>query len=477
MKTIFAKYNSERLPKYQIVTKIVEDNDKKRYALKEPLCEEAKEHIESVYKNYKLLKSTYDINLVKPTIVQNGILFEMAEGRSLENILLDSLAQNDETSFQRYINKFLDFVDAMVSKRNVVFEPTEEFKEVFGKWEIDETQDIIKLANIDLIFGNIFIGDADKFTLIDYEWIFDFEIPKSYVIWRSLAIFSTYHSINIDKYIEQTILNNHDRFMKLDNNFSNSVHGMNRKYFLTPEINKIVHFSNFENKKINIDLEFFIQLFIEDGNGISEETSIRFPVLENNEIQKFEFDLSAKKNIKSLRLDPLNDSCVVEIERISLILVDNSEIDLIANISSNVCSHHGKNYFFESFDPQIHFTNIDSEIFTKAIKFLVELKYSHISKDSVHVCVNQILNDKNYFIKQKDQKIESLNEELNQKEQDIENLNEQLNQKEQDIENLNNKVFSFENELISLYTSKSYKVTRPFRSLVRILKKIRNKYV
>ena len=111
MKTIFAKYNSERLPKYQIVTKIVEDNDKKRYALKEPLCEEAKEHIESVYKNYKLLRSTYDINLVKPTIVENGILFEMAEGRSLENILLDSIAQNDETSFQRYINKFLDFVN------------------------------------------------------------------------------------------------------------------------------------------------------------------------------------------------------------------------------------------------------------------------------------------------------------------------------------------------------------------------------
>ena len=81
MRTIFAKYNSERLPKYQIVTKIVEDNDKKRYALKEPLCEEAKEHMENIYKNYELLRSTYDINLVKPTIVENGILFEMEEGR------------------------------------------------------------------------------------------------------------------------------------------------------------------------------------------------------------------------------------------------------------------------------------------------------------------------------------------------------------------------------------------------------------
>ena len=48
MKTIFAKYNRERLPKYQIVTKIVLDNDGQRYAIKEALCDEAKAHIEDI---------------------------------------------------------------------------------------------------------------------------------------------------------------------------------------------------------------------------------------------------------------------------------------------------------------------------------------------------------------------------------------------------------------------------------------------
>jgi len=35
MKTIFAKYNSERLPQFQIVTKLVKDDNEKHYAIKQ----------------------------------------------------------------------------------------------------------------------------------------------------------------------------------------------------------------------------------------------------------------------------------------------------------------------------------------------------------------------------------------------------------------------------------------------------------
>ena len=190
MKTIFAKYNRERLPKYQIVTKIVVDEDGTKYALKEALCDEAKEHIENIYTNHELLKSSYDINLVKPTKLEKGLLFEMAEGKSLENILLVALDENDDQKFKKYIDKFLSFVDQMVSKRNVEFIPSKEFETIFGKWELDGNQDIIKVANVDLIFGNIFVNEKDEFSLIDYEWVFDFEIPKSYVVWRTINLFN-----------------------------------------------------------------------------------------------------------------------------------------------------------------------------------------------------------------------------------------------------------------------------------------------
>jgi hypothetical protein len=470
MKTIFAKYNSERLPKYQIVTKIVLDDDGQKYAIKEALCDEAKEHIEDIYNNYELLKNSHNLNLVKPTKIENGVMFEMAKGISLENILLEAAAQNDKERFSKYIDKFLYLIDGMVTKRNTIFEPSEEFITIFGQWESNEPQDIIEPANIDLIFGNIFVDENDKFTLIDYEWVFDFEIPKSYIAWRSLAIFSAYHSIDLSKYIDSFDYIQNDRFLKHDDMFSTFVHGEYKKYFLAPKVEKSVDFINLDKRETVINQEYFIQLFIEDENGLSEENSIKFPVPQSIELQRFEFDLKDFGNIKNLRLDPLNDSCVVNISQIYIVLEDDLQIDLKANIQANVCSHHGDTYFFEFFDPSIYFKDIDFESLSIK-KFVLELVYNHIAKDAVHVCANQIAMDKNYIIENqnqeleaKEQQIQNQNQELEAKEQQIQNQNQELEAKEQTIKNLND-------ELIIIYMSKSWKITRPLRSLIRKLKK------
>ncbi|MBD3795974.1 MAG: hypothetical protein IE881_08635, partial [Epsilonproteobacteria bacterium] len=72
-----------------------------------------------------------------------------------------------------------------------------------------------------------------------------------------------------------------------------------------------------------------------------------------------------------------------------------------------------------------------------SVRLVFEARYAHISKDAVHVCANQIANDRDY-------RVGVLN---------------------QEIENL-------KNELVSLYTSKSWKMTRPLRSLARSLRRI-----
>ncbi len=73
-----------------------------------------------------------------------------------------------------------------------------------------------------------------------------------------------------------------------------------------------------------------------------------------------------------------------------------------------------------------------------------------MSKNAVHVCLNQIKTDKNYEIS------------LLQKENS--NLQESLISSE-------NKVSNLESELIEIYTSKSWKITKPLRNIVRNLKK------
>ena len=448
MKTIFAKYNSERLPKYQIVTKIAVDENGEKYASKEALCNEAKEHIEDIYRNYELLKSTYNINFVKPKRIENGVQFEMAEGKSLESILLDAINKNDKDMFKKYIDNFLNFIDSMVFKWNVPFDPSFEFETIFGKWEITENQDIIKIANIDLIFGNLFINTKDEFTLIDYEWVFDFEIPKSYLIWRSLTIFSEYHSIDLSKFNSHIDDLENKQFLKYDEMFSDFVHGKYKKYFLAPKVAKDVNFINLERKKEN----YFIQLFIEDDNGLSEENSIKYPVMLNNKIQKFEFDLKDKNNIKSLRLDPLNDFSIVKINQIYFNNIASQDFT-----NSNAIFNEDNVYFFNTDDSQIY---INLPFNVSINTFSIEIQYLKIGKDSV----NDISNAFHKILESKEQIIQNLNNKIENNNIIIQNQNKELESKEQIIQSL-------EDELIAMYKSKSWNSTRILRNFIRMLKK------
>ncbi|DAB29398.1 MAG TPA: hypothetical protein CFH84_09750 [Sulfurimonas sp. UBA12504] len=222
----------------------------------------------------------------------------------------------------------------------------------------------------------------------------------------------------------------------------------------------------------------FSQLFIDQGNGISEESSIRLPVAGNDEVQTFTFDISKYENITNLRLDPLNESCVLEIERLVLVKVDESEVDLTPKISANVCSHHGKSYFFEFFDPQIYFEGLSSEELSGAKSLEMVVRYAHVAKDAVHVCANQIANDKDHKInlllqeiESKNQEIESKNQEIESKNQEIESKNQEIESKNQEIESKNQAHLLLEDELVRLYSSRSWKITRPMRRLARFLRK------
>lgn len=186
-------------------------------------------------------------------------------------------------------------------------------------------------------------------------------------------------------------------------------------------------FDYIRNKK-----DYFIQMYISEDFILSESNSVKYLVSENNQIQKFEFDLRKHKNITSLRLDPLNDSCIIEIERIYLISENFDEVNLLPYVLSNNILYFENKYFFEDSDPQISFIDLDINLLDPAEKLCIELKYNYISKDALHQCVKQIMTNKNI--------IESKNLRL-------------------------------ENELAGVYNSKSWKITRPLRYVIKKLKK------
>jgi O-antigen biosynthesis protein len=248
--------------------------------------------------------------------------------------------------------------------------------------------------------------------------------------------------------------NNYDEIPELFGTYlANLAWGEVYQYIYEFKKYKVEKISDF-NENYKISGNDFLQLFIENGNGFIEEDSIKFPILKNNGIQKFEFDLRNKNNITSLRLDPLNDSCVIKIENLYLLQKDGTKLELMDSLFTNSCSSFCGNYFFENIDPQIYFENLDLKILSLIEKLCVELKYTHISKDALHVCVKQITSDKNH--------IEDKNLQLEDKNLQLEDKNLQLQ----------NSLYSLENELIDIYTSISWKITRPLRN---IIKKIKNK--
>jgi hypothetical protein len=120
---------------------------------------------------------------------------------------------------------------------------------------------------------------------------------------------------------------------------------------------------------------YFIQMFIEDENGLSEENSIKYSVKQNNEIQKFEFDLKDKNNIKLLRLDPLNDYCVIKINEIRF-----NNIVYEDFINTNAIYKEDNLYYFNTDDSQIYI-NLPSHITIDT--FFIEVQYLKMAKDSI----------------------------------------------------------------------------------------------
>lgn len=401
MKIIYAKYNRERLPKYQIVTKIVVDKNKSKFAIKEPLNDDAKQHIDNILKNFNLLNSNYKLNLAKPIIIDSGLKFEIIDGNSLEKILLDSLYKNDILTFEKYLNRYLDLIDNMVYEKNIYFKPTRQFIDIFGEWKINEPQDIIKIANIDMIFGNIFVNHKDEFVLIDYEWVFSFEIPKSYIVWRALKYLSIYHNININKYLNSNLYD--DFYLELDNNFSNYVFG----YQNIHNIYKDVVFFNSKELKITKNSNSFIELFL-DSKKLDKKSSYTSLVLQNNNLQKYTFNFKNYDEKNYLLIKLFNNSCIVELKNIFLEKYDGYKINLINHISSNAITHTNNIYYFDIENPQIYFKDISQDILRNSKSFTVEIKYLYFSNEALRMCIKKLNFDlliKNFYNKQPNGKI------------------------------------------------------------------------
>lgn len=194
-KIIFTKYSNERAREFCIRTDICLRKDGSRIVKKSACYPEGKRHIRQMHDWYEQLEAIYrgsGITMNRPVEpgaaagLQESVAFEYLTGQTLEEQLDRRLGSGDADGTAEQL---LSFVDAVRQAGNSgAFRVTEQFRKVFGEVSLPDGLFCAPVTDLDMIPANAFVTE-NGWTMMDYEWSFDFPIPVNYVIFRILHFY------------------------------------------------------------------------------------------------------------------------------------------------------------------------------------------------------------------------------------------------------------------------------------------------
>ena len=139
----------------------------------------------------------------------------------------------------------------------------------------------------------------------------------------------------------------------------------------------------------SIPAQPLIELFLDLGRGFVATECVSQTIEPHASPTDITFDLSGHPELVALRLDPLTDSVVLEIEEVRLI-TDLEEVDLIASVATNGRVANGHVYYFDSVDPQIYFADIGASQLFGARELRCRFRYLHIGRDAVQIALHEL---------------------------------------------------------------------------------------
>ena len=171
------KIGAQRKEEFNIYTIIWSDGK----VSKSPISAKANDHIKRMVEGSK-----HDIGKIRcldAELKDDSLYYDFINQKSCEYMILDFIAKNDKEKFFELIEDIYDalFYNSFESDEYA----TEEFLKVF-KEKSDIKFHCHEKSYLDVILGNMFIIDG-KFTVIDYEWIYDFPIPLEYIFYRTFS--------------------------------------------------------------------------------------------------------------------------------------------------------------------------------------------------------------------------------------------------------------------------------------------------
>lgn len=332
--TQYVKYSNDRAEGYALRTEIA-DTPKGRVVKKLPLNEEAREHVKGMKRSCELLKKRYAgsglfINPCELSEDGGYAQFPFEKGVTLEALLDECLERNDMDEFYRLFDRYYELI-------------------AYGEGQ--------PVTDYDLIFANILV-DGDKWTVIDYEWTVEEKIPASEVAFRAVYCYvleeEKRNRLDLDLIISKLGITQHEAedYREKEGQFQKKVTGKRKSmgeiraslgtYSVDPKMLMERHL-----KKI---LDQRIQIYYDRGNGFSEADSCYMPDIYVDE-HRIEAEIPFDGNVRALRLDPADRSCIVKFTELCLngaaVPLQKKYVETNGKTIKNGC------YVFDTQDPNI----------------------------------------------------------------------------------------------------------------------------
>lgn len=187
MKKILMKFCDERKRKFCIRTVIAEDEKtKKKFVYKSNVYPEGTEHIRTIFENRELLEKAYPDMEICP-VQMNGneeLQFDYIEGKTLESFYREAVMQNNRKEIERLLVQHAGLLEGC-EENQCAFVMTPQFQKIFRMDEWNGSMQGLKISNFDANAGNI-VYRSEMPVFIDYEWVFDFPVPRDLVIYYNI---------------------------------------------------------------------------------------------------------------------------------------------------------------------------------------------------------------------------------------------------------------------------------------------------
>ncbi len=300
---VYTKFSNDRAAKWAVRTSIVREAPGQMHVEKLPDTEAAHRHLLNTKQAYEQLAERYEgtkIDINKCDVirgdVQNGLSFEFCRGETLEALLDECLMRTDVAGFKALVQEYMHW--------------------------LYYNEDTYAVSNFDFIFPNILV-DGKQWHVIDYEWTFDKHIEVKDIAFRAFFNYTLGGEMRkacedllmkdilgfTDEEIAAAAAEEREFQLRITGNHASAGRMReligNRAYALEGMLKYCEH----------TDLKCIVQVFVDYGEGFSEENSVRLlDCYTLGRYMKLEYDIP--DGAVRIRIDPCMYPCVVDIREI-----------------------------------------------------------------------------------------------------------------------------------------------------------------